>query len=211
MRHRRRQVVELGVHLTRDHIIERRARAAIRHVHHVGLGQGLEEFAVQVADAARAGRGIGVLARVRLQQGDELGQVLGRHRRVYRQHVRHVHQVGDGHEILERVVGVLGVGRRVGGHGADGGYAQGVTVRGGARDGVRADGPTAAAPVFHHNGLPELAAQAFGHDAGNDVGGAAGGKRNNQADGFVGVGVGGLGRGTKADACDGGGQNGLGM
>ena len=62
MGHGRGQVVELRVDLAGDHVVQRRARAAVGHVHHVGIGQRLEQLAVQVADAAGAGRGIAVLA-----------------------------------------------------------------------------------------------------------------------------------------------------
>ena len=80
MGHGRGQVVELRVDLAGDHVVQRRARATVGHVHHVGIGQRLEQLAVQMADAAGAGRGVAVLARVVLEQRDEFGQGLGRHR-----------------------------------------------------------------------------------------------------------------------------------
>ena len=96
MGHGRGQVVELRVDLAGDHVVQRRARATVGHVHHVGIGQRLEQLAVQMADAAGAGRGVAVLARVVLEQRDEFGQGLGRHRGVHGQDVGHVDQIGDG-------------------------------------------------------------------------------------------------------------------
>ncbi|MCY1531947.1 hypothetical protein D9M68_671870 [compost metagenome] len=173
---------------------------------HVGLGDVLEQLAIQVRDAALAGGSVAVLARVGLQQRDELLQRLGRHLRIYRQHVGHVDQVGDRCEILERVVRILGVGGRVGRHGADRGDAEGVAIRRGLGQRIGADRAAAAAAVFHHHRLAQLAAQAVGDRARDDVGGAAGRERDDQADrlGGVGLRLGNAGTG-QADGCDAGG------
>ncbi len=147
----------------------------------------LEQLAIQVRNAALAGRGVAVLARVGLQQRDEFLEILGRHLGVHGQHVRHVHQVGDRREVLDRIVRILGVGGGVGRHRAHSGDAERVAVRRGLGQRVGADRAAATATVLHHHGLAQLAAQRVGHGAADDVGGAARRERYDQADRLVGI------------------------
>ena len=108
MGHGRGQVVELRVDLAGDHVVQRRARATVGHVHHVGIGQRLEQLAVQMADAAGAGRGVAVLARLFLSSVMNSARVLAG-TEVHGQDVGHVDQIGDGGEVLDRVVGFCGL------------------------------------------------------------------------------------------------------
>ena len=64
----------------------------------------------------------------------------------------------------------------------------GCSHRGGARGFGGANAAAATAAVFHHHGLAQFAPQGLGNHAGNQVGGAACRKRNQQADGLVGPG-----------------------
>jgi hypothetical protein len=115
--------------------------------------------------------------------------------------------VGDRLEVLDRIVRqVVGTARRIDGHGGDGGDRQRIAIRRRARGFGRADGATGAALVLDHHGLAEFLAHALRHEARDDVGGAAGRERNDDADRLVGVLVGGM-RSRSADRaggqCDG--------
>ncbi len=157
---------------------------------HEGLGRDLELLAQHVAEAAGARRRVRILARVGLQHGQEFLVVLGREARVHRDHVGHVGQVGDGLEVLDRVVRQLGVAGRVHGHGRDRRDADGVAVGRGLGDGVGADRTAPAGAVFHHHRLAQDAAHLVRRATADDVGGAAGGERNDQADRLGGVALG---------------------
>src|SRR5690349_11348149 len=74
-----------------------------RHVHEFHAGISLEGFAKQVVDAADARRSKCVLAGIRLEQGDQLVQVLRLDRGSDRQDVRHRGDVRDRHEVLDAV------------------------------------------------------------------------------------------------------------
>jgi hypothetical protein len=62
-----------------------------------------------------------------------------------------------------------------------------VAVSGGARRGGSADAAARARDVLDINAPPLICRHLIGRDAGDDVGGAAGGKRDDDADGAVGI------------------------
>ena len=77
-------------------------------------GQVFEQLRLQVADTARAGRGVRVLARAFLELGKELFVIARREAGVNRNDVGRCGNVDDRGEIGQRVVGHLGVDGRVG-------------------------------------------------------------------------------------------------
>ncbi|MNQ84356.1 hypothetical protein D3C85_994820 [compost metagenome] len=92
------------------------------------------------------------------------------------QDVGHRDDQGDRHEVLDRVVGQLGVDGLIDGVRADRAHQQGVAIGRGARGFRRADVAAGARLVVHHHGLVPALAQFGRHHARGDVGGAAGGE-----------------------------------
>ncbi len=184
MRQRRGQVVIHDVDLAGQRVVQRRAHAAVRHVHQVGARGHLEQLAHHVRDRAVAGRRVGQLARFALGQLDQVGDVLGRNLGVDGHDVRHGGQVRDGREVLLAVERQVRVDGRVDAVRADGGDAQDVAVGRAAGDEGAADRTAGAAAVFDHHGLAQFLAQLVGEQAADDVGRASGRERNDQADGL---------------------------
>ncbi len=104
---------------------------------------------------------------------------------MHRDHVGRGRDVHDRREVVDRVVRDLGVDRRVGRRGGDRGHADVVAIGRGAREFLRAHHATAAGAVEHDHVLAQGLAQGFGHDAADDVGGAAGREGHLQRDGFA--------------------------
>src|SRR5690606_26844421 len=116
--HGRRQVVEEDLDLPTYSIGDRRTRALIGNVYDVRACRHAEGFTKQVKDAAGARTAVRVLAGVVLQDLQKFLEVLGRELRVDFDDVRHVGEVGDRHEVLERIVRkVVGTAGLVDGHG----------------------------------------------------------------------------------------------
>ncbi|MOA02496.1 hypothetical protein D3C78_1219490 [compost metagenome] len=140
-----------------------------------------------MAQRARAGRGKGVLAGVGLGQGDEFLHGLGRHAVVNDEHAGHGHHVGDGGEILDRVIGQLGDDGRVGAVRGHRGHAYGVAIGRSLGNGIGTDGAARAAAVLDHHGLAQHLAHLVGQQARDHVGRSARAERHDQAQGTVGV------------------------
>ena len=64
-------IEEHHLHLLAEHVVHRRRRAAIGHVHDVDLGVDLEQFAGEMRHAAGAGRGEIEFAGLRLRERDQ--------------------------------------------------------------------------------------------------------------------------------------------
>ena len=111
---RRGQVVKNDLHLTGHGVVERRAGAPVGNMRDEGAGQVFEQLSLQVADTARAGRGVRVLARAFLELGKELFVIARRKAGVNRNDVGRCGNVDDRGEVGQRVVGHFGVDGRVG-------------------------------------------------------------------------------------------------
>jgi hypothetical protein len=107
--HRIGQVVEHQLDLPAEQVLHRGRAALVGHVHHVDLGLGFEQLAGKMAGAPVAARAERELARIRLRITDQLGDRIGRHRRIQHQHVRRNRDQGDRREVLDRVVRHLAV------------------------------------------------------------------------------------------------------
>nr|WP_254453304.1 hypothetical protein [Siccirubricoccus sp. G192] len=87
----------------------------------------------------RSGRAEGVFAGVRLQQRDQLRHRARRDLQVHRQQVGQLPQAADEGEVLRRIEGQAGIERRRDGMGGDAAEADGVAIRRGFGDRIRAD------------------------------------------------------------------------
>ena len=122
------------------------------------------------------------------RQGGQFGDVLGCKLRVHQHHIGEQGQHPNGAKCLERVIGQLGVERRVDGKRRRIEHHR-VAVRRGFRDGIGPDLATCARTVFNHNALPQGLTH-FGCDqTRHHIGSAAWRVGHHQGDGFVGVGA----------------------
>ena len=83
-----RDRVDRHLDIAGEQVLQRRAGAAIRHVHDVDPGHHLEQLAGQVRARADAGAGEVELAGIGLGVGDQLGDRFDRQARRHHQHVR---------------------------------------------------------------------------------------------------------------------------
>ncbi|MCY1238800.1 hypothetical protein D9M72_515570 [compost metagenome] len=173
---------------------------------HALLQRQLFHGQVQRSHAAR--RAIGQPARIGLGVGDVL--LHGLDRRIGRHHQaeRIAGEVDDVAQVLDRVpVDLGGVRQAVDRHGNLG---QRVAVRRGGLHHLRGQHATGAGLVLDDHRLAQDLGRVLGQDAERDVGGAAGGVANHQADRALRELVGlclCLGRhGGQADGCGGGGE-----
>ena len=173
MRHRRQQVVEHHLHLAADHVGQRRRRAAVRHVLHLDAGHRHEQLGRQMDGGAVAGGGIADLAGIGFRIGDELGDGLGRHRRVHLHDVRPIRDAGDRRDVVEEVVRQLLVERGVDRVRRRDDH-QRVAVGRRRDDRLRRHIAAGARPVLHDDLLAEPVRQTLRHDARHDVGRPAG-------------------------------------
>ena len=100
LRQQDRQVEEHHLHLLAEQIVHRRRRAAIGHVGDVDLGGELEQFARQMRQAARTGRGEIELAGLRFGQRHQLFHVVGGDAGRHHQHFRNLGDQRDGLQVL---------------------------------------------------------------------------------------------------------------
>ncbi len=177
LRQRRRQVVEHQVHRAADQVEQRRPRAAVREVDHVGAGHRLEELARQVDRGAVAARRHVELARVGARVGDQRAHVGdavgGRLRRVHDEDVRHAGDERDRREVLDRVVGHLRIQRRIDRLRADRSHQQRVAVGRRLGDEIGAQVAAGAGLVLDDEALAEGLGELGRERAGEDVGRAA--------------------------------------
>ena len=173
-----------------------------RHVRDIHLGQGAEQqLGAQVRGGAVAGRGIGHLAAAGQRQ--QLGQVVGFHVRVHVQQVGRDARHRHGLQIAQRVIARVGEQRWVHrvGHAV---HQQRVAVCRRVHHLLRGDVAARTRPVLDDHVLAHLRREQRAQQARHDVGGAARGEGDHDADRLVGpCGVGhaapGKGCGQQAD------------
>ena len=194
LRQRRRQVVEHQVHRAADQVEQRRPGAAVGEVEQVGAGHALEQLAAQMDRGAVAARRHVQLARIRARVADQVGDVLDagglRLGRVHHQHVRHPGHHRDRRQVLERVEWHLRIERRIDRLRADRAHQQRVAVGRRLRDEVGAEVAAGTRLVVDDEGLAERLAELRRERARQDVGGAAGRERHDDADRLRGPGAG---------------------
>ena len=107
--------------------VDRMRSARERHVHHVEAEFLLEQFARQMRRRADAGASETVFARIGLDQRDQFFDAFCRHRRIDHDHVGRIGHHGDRREILDRVIGHMGVQAHID-HEAGAHHGEGVAV-----------------------------------------------------------------------------------
>ena len=95
--------------MSAEQVTQCKGDAAVSHIHHVDAGHRLEQLAGNVVASAGAGRRHVEFTGIGLGIGDELGNRLGRKRRVHHHDVRISHDARDrrdvaGEIVVERVV-----------------------------------------------------------------------------------------------------------
>ena len=140
-----------------------------------------------MGDGAEPGDADGNGAPARFRQRRKLTRRIDLHRGVHDQHGRVEHRHADRREILDRVVREIAVQRRIDRDGAHGGEEQGIAVGLRLRHVLGRDRAAGAWPVVDDDGLSDQAAQPFGQEPRDEIGGAAGGESDHQPDRPVGV------------------------
>ena len=168
--------------LAAEHVGHRRPRALVRDVDQIGAGQLLVHLTHHVRLAAGAEGAVAQAAAPRLRVGDQLLEAVDRHARVDDESQRHVSDGCDRREIPFDVVGQRREQHRIQHEGGVVREKQRMAVRRGFRDRVGADRGVAARPVLDHHRLAQRFRQALPHLPADDVGGAAGRVRHDDAD-----------------------------
>src|SRR6266705_4508921 len=99
----RGQCIEHHLHLTAEQISLRGLRAAVGYVYDVDAGKRVEQFARQMAQVSCPGRCHVELARIALCICDELGDCLGRNRRIDHHYNRDLVEARDGCDVIEKI------------------------------------------------------------------------------------------------------------
>ena len=149
---------------------------------HRQLGLVLHQLHAQVRDRARAGAGVVQLAGVGLGVLDEFGKRAHRQIGVDQQHIGQAVDQRDRREILDGVIGQIGVDGGVDHMRALRGDDQRVAVGPGLGHVDRAHGAAGAALVVDQHRNAQLAAQAVGDQPARVVHRAAGRERHDQRD-----------------------------
>ena len=108
-----RHGVEHHLHLPAEQIGQRGRRAAIGHVQHVDAGHHLEQLAGDMWPWFRCRPRHVDLAGICFGVGDELGNGLGRNRRIHLHDIGHAHDAGDRRNVANEIEIELVVERRV--------------------------------------------------------------------------------------------------
>lgn len=142
-----------------------------------------ETLGTEVNGGANSDRAEIERARLCLGCGHEVLDGVEALRRRDDQDIRYIPDRGNGGEIARHVIGKIGIDR--GCDGVSGRIHQdGVTVGLGLRDQRAADRAPGSAAVLHHDRLAKLRRELLQHDAGHDVGRAAGTEWDDRANGL---------------------------
>ena len=169
------------MHQVRHQVDQRLRLALVADIGELDV-RGLKQLLrAQIDRGARAGIAEIEFARLLARDLDEFLDGAGRHRRVNQRHALIPDREADAFEILQRVPAGVLVERRVDQRGRAGDQPR-VTIGFAARHRCCADIAVAARPRFDDDRLFPVAADLFGHGAGDDVDDAAGGVGHDDAD-----------------------------
>ena len=170
------------LHLSADHVGHALRSAFVRDVRELDARRFLEGLGSEVGDGAVAGTRVVDAARIGLRGLHHVGQRLVRRFGARHDHQRRAGDQADRRQVLHRIVGKLGVQRRVDREVAGLPHHQRVAVPRRLGRGIHAEVAAGAGLVVHHEGVagvPDL----VGELARDDVRAAAGGEGHDQADG----------------------------
>ena len=171
-----------------------RPAAPVRHVYHLAVGDRSEQRHRQMHEAAIAGRRVVDLTGTRFGQREELFHRLCRQGRMHDQHAHLSCERGYADEVLQNIVGKFFVEVRVG-HVRRRLHHDRVAVRGTTCHHFGTDGARGPAAILDDKLLAHNFRHLLKHDAGDHVVGTAGREHDDDAYGFVGIGL-----------CNGGGR-----
>ena len=153
-------------------------------MHEVDAGLVLQHLAREMRLAAAAVGRVVDRARLRLRECDQLGERIGRQRRIGDQQLLQQHQHRDRDEVALGIVGKLCVEMRIDGERGIGRQQHRATVGSGARDGLGRDDGVGAGTVFHHDRLAPFVAQLLADEPPRTVDAAAGRERHHDGNGL---------------------------
>jgi hypothetical protein len=194
VRKHRLQGVEYDLDLAADQIGDGGRTSFIGDVLDIDAGGRPEHLGSQMAWSADAGTSIIQPARILLCERHKLSDIFDRLRRMHRDRDRRQRDQRERSEVLDRVIWQLGVERRVDGVRAHGADQQRLTVGRGFRYDVGTDRATSATPIVDDDSRLQRFPQHLRKRSRDDVGGAAGRERHDDADLFAGEHLGASGR-----------------
>ena len=173
------------VHLAAQQVLQGRARALVRHVHHLNAGSLLQLNAGDVLQRSIARRGVVELHGVGLGIRHQLLHGVGRQITTHHHDLWGRQHIGHGHKVGQLPAGLAQMGRdhmkaRVL-------HQQVVAIGLSALDLCGCNVAVATALVFHHDGLAQHGAQCLRSHAGGQIGGATSGSGHHHVDGLAGV------------------------
>ncbi len=186
-------VEQHGVDRAGQQVVDRRRGAAIGHVQQVGAGLALEQLDREMGDAAGAGGAAVHLAGIGLGMGDEALEIADAELAVDGQRLLHAHHQDLRGDVLGRVERHLGHQALHDGAGRGAHQAHDMGVGAGLGDEVDAGDAGRAALVLDQHRLAEERRHALGEVAAEDVGRPAGRERHDEGEGLAGKGLLGLG------------------
>ena len=158
----------------------RRWRTPIGYMDHFDAGHHPKQFTAEMAQVSGPARTQVYLARIRLGVSDELGDRLGRERRIRQQDESIVVDARDRNDVARDGDGALLIERHVDGV-RRGEHQQGVAVSRRACDRLQGEIAAAARPVVDNHRLAEPLRQRMTNESRDDVGRAAGGNEDDQS------------------------------
>ena len=159
-----------------------------------------QNLAAQMRGGAVAAGAERNLVGPRPREVDQLAHAAYRQRRMHHQHIGRGHQLNHRRQIAQRVIRQLAYEARCG-SGAGGSHHQRVTVGRGFGHDIGADHRAAAGAIVHVDLLPPRLGQFLRHQPRENVGGAAGRERGDQAYWFRRVGLCVQHAGCQAQCC----------
>ena len=167
-----------------DHFVDRRRDAAEGHVQRLDPGRIEKQLHRHVRRRAGAARAEGQFAGLAFAERDQFGERAHAEAGAHDQERGRVRDAADEGKIAQRIVGQLRIDRRRYRE-RDIGEDKRVSVRLGARDGLRARRAAGAAAVLDDDRLAKLFGEFGGEEPRRDVGEGAGRERHDDADGAV--------------------------
>src|SRR5262245_34674512 len=163
---------------------KRRSAGAASLVRHVLARDGrhdLEELANEMRSATRSGRCKADGARFRLRERDQLAHRFHRYLCVYHEEYRQRRRQNDRREVLQRIVGQVGIDMRTDAMRGDAALEQCVAVGRRLGDEARAHYAAHAGAVVDHDGLAEHFTELLSHDARKQIRTPAGRDKHHHA------------------------------
>ena len=183
---------QVGKHhfdLARHHVRQRRHRALVGNVHHLGVRHALEQLGGETRHAPRTRRSIAQIATPGPGYGDELLHVSCRYRGIDCERIGPRPEVDHRREVFHRIVWKLRVKGNRDGESARAAHRQRIPVRRQLRGDLHADRAARTAAVLDHHRLPPRFSELLADEARQEIVRTGGRERHDQPYRLDGIGL----------------------